>query len=63
HDAPSHQHWLLLAAGLGGLVYVGSVMVLGVKASLWVLGILATLLGWKKQQARNAAEIQAGRRR
>jgi hypothetical protein len=50
-EAADRQHWLLLAAGLGGLIYLGSAMVLGVKASLWVLGILATLLGWKKGQA------------
>jgi hypothetical protein len=57
------QHWLLWAAGLGGLLYLGSVMVVGVKASLWVVGILATLLGWKKQQTKRTVEIHASKRR
>lgn len=63
HGMGDRQHWLLLAASLGGLVYVGSVMVLGVKSSLWVLSIIATLLGWKKQQAKRTVEVGADKRR
>ena len=46
-----NQRWLLIAAGLGGLVYALSVLALGIRASGWLVSLLALFLGWKKRQA------------
>jgi hypothetical protein len=43
-----HQ-WIMLVAGLGGLVYVTGMFAVGIRASLWVFGLVAMLMGWKKR--------------
>jgi hypothetical protein len=54
HQAQRHQQWLMLAAGLGGLVYGVGVLAVGYRTSLWVLGLVTVALGWKKRQQANA---------
>ncbi len=44
------QHWLVLAAGLGGLVYGLGVLAVGYRTSIWMLGLVAVAMGWKKRQ-------------
>jgi hypothetical protein len=49
-----HQ-WLMVAAGLGGLVYGLSVLAVGFRTSVWMFGLVAVALGWNKQ--RTAAPV------
>jgi len=49
-QAQRSQLWIMLAAGLGGLVYAVSVLAFGYRTSTWVLGLITVALGWKKPQ-------------
>ena len=49
------QLWIMLAAGLGGLVYAVSVLAVGYRTSTWVLGLIPIALGWKKRQEAKAS--------
>lgn len=49
------QLWIMLAAGLGGLVYAVSVLAVGYRTSTWVLGLITIALGWKKRQEAKAS--------
>lgn len=53
-QAQRSQLWIMLAAGLGGLVYAASVLVIGYRTSTWVFGLIAMALGWKKRQEAKA---------
>ncbi|MBI3243337.1 MAG: hypothetical protein HYZ49_13690 [Chloroflexi bacterium] len=39
------------AVGVGGLVYSISLFVMGIRATWWMLGVVALLLGWRKRPA------------
>src|SRR5688572_24059409 len=55
-EAVRKQHqWIMLAAGLGGLVYVTGMFAVGVRLSLWVFGLVAVLMGWKKRPEARAS--------
>lgn len=50
-EAVRKQHqWIMLAAGLGGLVYVTGMFAVGLRLALWTFGVIAMMLGWKKRQ-------------
>jgi hypothetical protein len=56
-EALHRQHqWIMLAAGLGGLVYVTGMFAVGVRLSLWVFGLVAVLMGWKKRTETHASK-------
>jgi hypothetical protein len=44
------QQWLLVAAGLGGLIYAVAVLAVGVRSAMWMFGIVALIFGWRKRQ-------------
>jgi hypothetical protein len=54
-EAERQQHWLVLAAGLGGLVYGLGVLAVGYRTSLFIFGLVAVAAGWKKPQAQTTA--------
>ncbi len=45
------QRWLFIAAGAGSLMYVLGVLALGLRTSLWLVSLVALILGWKKRAA------------
>jgi len=50
-QASRQQQMILVIAGLGGVLYAAGMLALGVRASLWVFGLIALWLGWKKRPA------------
>ncbi|MBM4423971.1 MAG: hypothetical protein FJ030_11345 [Chloroflexi bacterium] len=46
----ARQNWILLAAGLGGIVYAIGVLAVGIRSATWLFGVIALILGWKKRQ-------------
>lgn len=49
-ETERQQHWLMLAAGLGGLVYGLGVLAVGYRTSVFIFGLVAVAAGWKKRQ-------------
>lgn len=50
-EAVRKQHqWIMLVAGVGGLVYATGMFAVGLRMALWVLGVMAMMLGWKKRE-------------
>lgn len=50
-EAVRRQHqWIMLAAGVGGLVYVTGMFAVGLRLALWAFGLIAMLLGWRKRE-------------
>jgi hypothetical protein len=48
-QATRQQQVILVVAGLGGVLYAAGMLALGVRASLWMFGLVALWLGWKKR--------------
>jgi hypothetical protein len=44
------RQWIIAAAGLGSLVYTIGLLALGIRVSLWLAGLIAVWLGWKKSR-------------
>lgn len=53
-QAQRNQQWLMLAAGLGGLIYGLGVLAVGYRTSIWMLGLVAVALGLKRRQQAQA---------
>ena len=53
-QAQRSQRWLMLAAGLGGLIYGLGVLAVSYRTSIWMLGLVAVALGLKRRQQAHA---------
>lgn len=58
---PRRQQLAWLAIGIGSLVYSIGLLAMGIRATWWMLGVVALLLGWRKRPALAKAH-QAARR-
>ena len=47
---PRRQQLAWLAIGIGSLVYSIGLLAMGIRATWWMLGVGALLLGWRKRQ-------------
>lgn len=46
---PRRQQFAWLAIGIGSLVYSIGLLAMGIRATWWMLGVVALLLGWRKR--------------
>ncbi len=48
---PRRQQLVWLTIGIGSLVYSVGLLTMGIRATWWMLGLVALLLGWRKRPA------------